>query len=122
MRQQLKIARLTPAVLIGVCHPAAALLLSAPSGLLGGPAQSGPPGEVWHGSSGDQPSTPSFQRANVALVNYSFSHSANSRCASSDSDIEFRAVGERHMNNYHVICLGERGTELGEVGGWAEPP
>lgn len=42
MRQQLKIARLTPAVLIGVCHPAAALLLSAPSGLLGDLRSLGP--------------------------------------------------------------------------------
>lgn len=42
MRQQLKIARLTPAVLIGVCYPAAALLLSAPSGLLGDLRSLGP--------------------------------------------------------------------------------
>lgn len=63
MSQQLKIACLTPAALIGMCHPAAILLLSAPSGLLRGPAQSGPPGEVWHGSSGEQPRYPFISKS-----------------------------------------------------------
>lgn len=54
MSQQLQTACPTPAALIGMCHPAV-LLLTAPSGLLRGPVQSGPPGEVWHGSSGEQP-------------------------------------------------------------------
>lgn len=53
MSQQLKIASLTPAALKGMCHPAI-LLLTASSDLLKGPMQSGPPGEIWHGSSGEQ--------------------------------------------------------------------
>lgn len=55
MSQQLKIAWLTPAALIGMCHPTAILLLPASSGLPRGCVQSGPPDEHWHGSSGEQP-------------------------------------------------------------------
>ena len=43
----------------------------------GDPCSLGPPGALWHASSGDSQDIPSFPRADLALVTYSFSHSAS---------------------------------------------
>lgn len=110
MSQQLKIGCLTPAALIGMCHPAAILLLLAPSGLPGGPVQSGSPGEVWHGSSGEQPRYPFISKSKSGpceLFIQSFCQQPLSPCAVlAVTQTQGSGLGERHMNNYHVIRLG----------------
>lgn len=63
MSQPLKIARLTPAELIGERQPAAVLLFTASAGLPRGPVRSGPPGEVWQGPSGEQPTCPFISKS-----------------------------------------------------------
>lgn len=105
MSQQLKIACLTPAALIGMCHPAI-LLLTASSGLLRGPVQSGPPGEVWHGSPGELPRHVLISKSKSGPCELFIQQTAAVPLCRvrSDSDTEFRTTRERLMNNHHVMC------------------